>query len=103
MKEVLLICGSGASSGFMAASIRKAAKKRKLAYHVIARSESQLQDYLAVTDILLIGPHLAYMADEIKGEPGAARLKVAVIPQEVYGVLDGEACLDLILSLESEA
>lgn len=27
MVNVLLICGSGASSGFMAANIRKAAKK----------------------------------------------------------------------------
>ena len=27
-KNILLICGSGASSGFMAAAIRKAAKKR---------------------------------------------------------------------------
>ncbi len=27
MKNVLLVCGSGASSGFMAAAIRKAAKK----------------------------------------------------------------------------
>ncbi len=26
-KNILLICGSGASSGFMAAAIRKAAKK----------------------------------------------------------------------------
>lgn len=26
MKNILLICGSGASSGFMAAAIRKAAK-----------------------------------------------------------------------------
>ncbi len=27
MKNILLICGSGASSGFMAAAIRKAAEK----------------------------------------------------------------------------
>lgn len=30
MKNILLICGSGASSGFMAAAIRKAAKKENL-------------------------------------------------------------------------
>ena len=28
-KNVLLVCGSGASSGFMAANLRKAAKKAK--------------------------------------------------------------------------
>ena len=40
------VCGSGASSGFLAANIRKAAKNRDLEIEIIARSESALEDYL---------------------------------------------------------
>lgn len=44
MKNILLICGSGASSGFMAAAIRKAAKKRGEQVTVKAASESQIDE-----------------------------------------------------------
>ena len=40
--NVLLVCGSGASSGFMAVNIRKAAKKRGIDMTVTARSEAEL-------------------------------------------------------------
>ena len=38
--RVLLVCGSGASSGFMAANIRKAAKEKGMEMEVQARSDS---------------------------------------------------------------
>lgn len=41
-KNILLICGSGASSGFMAANMRKAVKKEGLDYKIKARSEAEL-------------------------------------------------------------
>ena len=47
-KKVLLICGSGASSGFMAANMRKAAKKAGLDFKIQARSEAELSDYLTI-------------------------------------------------------
>jgi Phosphotransferase system cellobiose-specific component IIB len=68
MKNILLICGSGASSGFMAASIRKAAKKEKMQIKVKASSESQLDDQIDQIDLLLIGPHLSYILDDLKKE-----------------------------------
>lgn len=100
--NVLLICGGGASSGFMAASIRKAAKKRKKELQVQARSEAELSEHIETTDILLIGPHLAYMEADIKQEMGDSTAKVAVIPQAIYGRLDGDKALDLIEKLEQE-
>ncbi|MDU5337018.1 PTS sugar transporter subunit IIB [Enterococcus sp.] len=100
MKNILLICGSGASSGFMAASIRKAAKKRKLEFSVKAASESQLDDRIDTIDYLLIGPHLSYMLNDLQEQTKDKNVKAAVIPQSVYGTLNGEKALDLILKLE---
>jgi cellobiose PTS system EIIB component len=100
MKNVLLICGSGASSGFMAAAIRKAAKKRKQTISVKASSEAQLDDRIDDIDILLIGPHLAYIKDEVINKTKGKNIEVAVIPQMIYGSLNGEKALDLINNLE---
>lgn len=100
MKNILLICGSGASSGFMAAAIRKAAKKRKVEVIVKAASESQLDDRINEIDYLLIGPHLSYMLNDLQEQTKDKNVKAAVIPQAVYGTLNGEKALDLILKLE---
>lgn len=99
MKNILLICGSGASSGFMAGAIRKAAKKRGVEVTVKAASESQLDERINEIDYLLIGPHLAYMLDDLKDQVAEKNVKAAVIPQSIYGTLNGEKALDLILSL----
>ncbi|MEQ7177740.1 PTS sugar transporter subunit IIB [Enterococcus thailandicus] len=100
MKNILLICGSGASSGFMAAAIRKAAKKRKLEFSVKAASESQLDDRIDAIDYLLIGPHLSYMLNDLQEQTKDKNVKATIIPQAVYGTLNGEKALDLILKLE---
>lgn len=100
MKNILLICGSGASSGFMAAAIRKSAKKREIKVTVKAASESQLDERANEIDYLLIGPHLSYMLNDIKEQMAGKNVKTAVIPQTIYGTLDGEKALELILNLE---
>lgn len=94
--RVLLICGAGASSGFMAQAIRKAAKRERYELVCEARSEAQLQDYLDEIDVLLIGPHLAYMKNDIEESTNGHKIKVEVIPQSIYGMLDGVKALELI-------
>ncbi|WP_445622901.1 PTS sugar transporter subunit IIB [Lacticaseibacillus paracasei] len=100
MKHVLLICGSGASSGFMAAAIRKAAKKKGEEISVKAASEAQLDDRLDEIDTLLIGPHLAYIKDDVVNKIKGKNIKVAIIPQLIYGSLNGAKALDLINGME---
>lgn len=100
MKNIFLVCGSGASSGFMAASMRKTAKKKGEQVTVKAASESQLDSVIDNIDYLLIGPHLAYKEDEIREKAKGKKVKVAVIPQQIYGSLNGEKALELALSLE---
>ena len=58
MKNILLVCGTGASSGFMAKNIRQAAKARNIEIGVKARSDSVVEDYIEDIDLLLVGPHL---------------------------------------------
>ncbi len=57
--NVMLCCGAGLSSGFLAQRVRAEAKKQKLDLQIEARSESQVAQYLDATDILLLGPHFS--------------------------------------------
>lgn len=101
MKKIFLVCGSGASSGFMAASMRKAAKKKGLNLSFKAASESQVMDQVDEIDYLLIGPHLAYKESELKKQVGNRDVKVAVIPQKIYGSLNGDEALNLLDQLDT--
>lgn len=102
MSNVLLVCGSGASSGFMAAAARKAAKKAKSKVVFKARSDSELSEYLNGQDLLLIAPHLKYLKDDLAGEAERAGVKIAIIPEDVYGALDGAGLLQFAESMLAE-
>lgn len=95
--NVLLVCGAGASSGFMAANIRKAAAKRELDISIKARGEAEIENYIDEIDALMIGPHLAYILDEIEEYTHGAPVKSILMKAEYYATLDGEAALDHLL------
>ena len=92
-KNVLLICGSGASSGFMAANMRKAAKKAGLDFKIQARSEAELSDYANDIDALMVGPHLKAEFDAIKSRV-PENVKVILMKPEYYAILDGKGAID---------
>lgn len=101
-EKILLVCGAGASSGFMAAAARKAAKKNGLDYELKARSESELSENLSEYDLLLIAPHLKYMLDEVKEIGDAEGIKYGLIPQRVYGALDGNGLIEFAQKILEE-
>lgn len=97
MKElnVLLVCGSGASSGFMATNMRKAAAARAIDnISIIARSESEIENYIDEIDILMVGPHLAYILDEVEEYTHGLDVKVILMRGDYYSTLDGDKALD---------
>ncbi len=100
--NVLLVCGSGASSGFMAANIRKAAKARGLEITVNARSESTVEDYVEEIDCLVIGPHLASIKEDMEEVCEGYPIKVLVCAKDAYAHLDGDKALDQILAAFGE-
>lgn len=96
MKHILLVCGSGASSGFLARNIRMAAKEQGNELSVIARSDAAVEDYLDTLDLLLVAPHLDYMVSELENVASPYHVPVRVIPKDAYGSLDGTAVLEFI-------
>jgi len=92
--RILLCCGAGMSSGFLAQQARKYAQKQKLDVQIEARSESEIGQYLKVIDVLLIGPHYANHLEEFARMASGYDVAVAVVPKDIYGGLDGEALVE---------
>lgn len=91
--KILLVCGAGASSGFMAQSMRKAAKKRGIEAEIIARSDAEMLNNIQGADVLMVGPHLEYNADSIREKVSPYGVPVIFINKEAYGSIDGDATL----------
>lgn len=100
--RVMLVCGSGASSGFMASNIRKAAATRGLSVETFARGESEIENYVSEVDALMIGPHLAYLFEEADDYIGDADVAVVLMRPDYYAALDGDAALDHLLGAFTE-
>ena len=94
LKKILIICGSGASSGFIAQNIRKAAKSKGLEISVKAVSDTELEDYLPDYDLVLVGPHLKHRMVEIKKIVEPYKVEAKMIDQKYYATLDGVSILD---------
>ena len=97
--KILLCSGAGMSSGFLAQAAQKAANTKAPGTKVAAKSQSLVEDVIEDYDLLLIGPHFASHKDEFDELAGQYGIPVEVIPQSVYGSLDGNGLIDFALDV----
>jgi PTS system cellobiose-specific IIB component len=100
--KILIVCGAGASSAFVAHRVRVTGKERGLTLTVVAGSESDLPGSLDTIDVLLIGPHLAPRFDRISAQAKTRGVGVALLPASVLAARDGTLALDLAVDAEHE-
>lgn len=95
--RILLCCGAGMSSGFLAQQMRIAAKKMDIVAKVEAKNKNSVQDDLDQIDILLLGPHLAYVKEDMETLCAPYHIPVMLIPKDMYASLDGKGLMALCL------
>lgn len=95
--KILLCCGAGMSSGFLANNARKAARKANLNMSIEARSTSEVNEFLSSIDVLMIGPHYANELHSYQDLAKPYGLPVVVIPNDVYSQLDGQKLIEVAL------
>jgi len=100
--KILIVCGAGASSAFVAHRLRVTGKERGLSLTVVAGSESDLPASLDTIDVLLIGPHLAPRFERISVQAKKLGVGVALLPDTVFSARDGALALDLAVDAEHE-
>lgn len=94
--RILVICGAGASSTFVAQRLRRAAQSRGEQVDAVAGTEHSLHAGLDGADVVMVGPHLhASMPeiDQLAAEHGA---RAVLLPADVFGDLDGSRTLTLL-------
>lgn len=95
--KILVVCGAGASSTFVAQRLRQAAQNAGFDWQTAAGTEhSPLSEH----DLVLIGPHLSDRVDAIRG---TAHGTVALLPHDVFADRSGERTLAHVLSLLADA
>lgn len=91
--RILVVCGAGASSTFVAQRINTAARARKLPYSATATNELALEAGVAASDLILLGPHLASHFEQIKGQAALQGVGVVLLDPDVFADLDGTRTL----------
>lgn len=94
--RILVVCGAGASSTFVAQRVRHAAHDRGLAYSAFAGTELSLPIDLDAADVVLVGPHLAHALERIEKEAAPRGTTVVLLPPDIFTDLDGTRTLQLV-------
>ncbi len=94
--RILVVCGAGASSTFVAQRVRHAAHDQGLAYTAFAGTEQSLPIDLDAADVVLVGPHLAHALERIERDAAARGTTVVLLPPDVFADTDGTRTLALV-------
>lgn len=92
--RILVVCGAGASSTFVAQRLRRAAADAGLDWDAAAGTESSLvgSDH----DLILLGPHMAARLDALRD---AVIAPIALLPDDVFADRDGSRTLAFARSI----
>lgn len=94
--RILVVCGAGASSTFVAQRVRHAAHDSGLAYSAFAGTEQSLPIDLDGADVVLVGPHLAHAMARIERDASTRGTRVVLLPEDIFTDLDGSRTLALV-------
>ena len=94
--RILVVCGAGASSTFVAQRVRHAAHDRGLAYSAFAGTELSLPIDLDGADVVLVGPHLLHALERIERDAARRGTAVVLLPPDIFTDLDGSRTLALV-------
>ena len=98
MKDILLLCNQGMSTGFLVQKMQEAAKNRDIDVNIHAESETRLADLWQSTNAILLGPQVGYLEDFVKETVNNER-PVAVISPIDFGRNNAEHVLDQALEM----
>jgi len=100
MIQITLICAGGMSTSMLVTKMQQAAKAKGLEIEIRATAESKFhKEYLDKTDILLLGPQVGFLLDDMKKKYESKGMKVDVIDSIDYGMMNGEKVLNKALNL----
>lgn len=101
MNTIMLVCSAGMSTGILVTKMKTAAEKQGLEADIFAISASEVEDVIAKKDIdvLLLGPQVKFMKNQIELQLQGKNIAVDSINMQYYGMMNGEKVLEQALEL----
>jgi PTS system cellobiose-specific IIB component len=99
MSSVLVVCGAGASSSFLAHALRNQAAARGFEHTFTPASVAALSTPLTSVDVVLISAHVADYFDQAKAAAEAIGATVLQLPAVGFTPAGADVALDLLNSL----
>lgn len=99
MIKIILVCSAGMSTSMLVNKMKSSAEHLNITVKIKAVSESELRNNLINTDVILIGPQVRYLERKINEQAEPEGIKVGVIDQRAYGLIQGDKILDQALIL----
>ena len=99
MDLILVVCGAGASSTFLASRIRSLATERGLDLTARAASNFDLSSRLSEATVLLVGPHLEASFAELQAEAAVHSVPAGLLASTAFGPKGATDALEQALVL----
>lgn len=87
--KILVVCGAGASSTFVAMRLNKALREAGQSHTATAGNEALLEEDLSSAGLVLVGPHLAEKYDQIRDKAALYSVTTVLLPEEIFQDFDG--------------
>jgi len=92
-KKIMLACAAGMSTSLLVTKMQEAAKAAGKDYEIFAKSTADIDNELSSSekpDVLLLGPQVSFMKNEVKSKTDAAGIPMDVINMMDYGMMKGD-------------
>ena len=92
MRNIVLVCNGGMSTSILANRIKELGGD---GVEVNAYGEQEYSQHLKDADVVLIGPQIRYLIDDIRKRIGE-NVPVASIEPRVYGAMNAQKVLEMV-------
>lgn len=93
MRSIVIVCGAGASSTFLAHRMNSRARSEGLAFTAQAATRDDYLSCLGAGDVLLVGPQLAADFAQIRTSAENVHAHAALLPPSIFGANGAEEAL----------
>ncbi len=99
MKKIMLCCSAGMSTSLLVKKMLASAQERGIEAEIKAFGTNEFADQVANYQVVLLGPQVKYMQNDLQQVANQYGIKVEPINMMDYGMQKGDKVLDFALEL----
>ncbi|SIR45117.1 PTS sugar transporter subunit IIB [Halanaerobium kushneri] len=99
MENIVLVCTAGMSTSLLVSKMKEIAGRNNIEINIEALAQSELKSYNKRIDLILLGPQVKYLLNNLERNYKNSETRFDVIDSIHYGTLNGKAVLNQALTL----